>query len=75
MIQITRVLDIKKALRKILLNKIIGLWGSLVALSLLWHRFHPWPGNVCMLEAWPKKKKSNRTAARIEYGRELLSSL
>lgn len=46
MIQITRVLDIKKALRKILLNKIIGLWGFLVALSLLWHRFQPWPGNL-----------------------------
>ena len=24
---------------------------------LLWHRFHPWPGNFHMPWAWPKRKK------------------
>ena len=27
------------------------------ALSLLWCRFDPWPGNFCMPQVWPKKKK------------------
>lgn len=26
------------------------------ALSLLWHWFHPWPGNSHMLPAQPKKQ-------------------
>ena len=26
-----------------------------LALSLLWHGFHPWPGNFCVPQAWPKK--------------------
>ena len=25
---------------------------------LLWLGFSPWPGNFCMLWAWPKKKKA-----------------
>ena len=39
-------------------------WSSLVAqqvkdlaLSLLWCRFDPWPGNFHMPWAWPKKEK------------------
>ena len=28
-----------------------------LALSLLWHRFDPWPGNFPMLRAWPKRNK------------------
>ena len=28
-----------------------------LALSLLWHRFDPWPGNSHVPGAWPKKKK------------------
>ena len=28
---------------------------------LLWCRFDPWPGNLCMLWVWPKKKIKNRT--------------
>ena len=27
-------------------------------LSLLWHRFHPWPGNFHMLRVRPKKKNA-----------------
>ena len=26
--------------------------------SLLWHGFDYWPGDCCMLQEWPKKKKS-----------------
>ena len=43
----------------------VGSWSSLVvqwakdlALSLLWHRFSPWPGNFRMLWAWRKIKIS-----------------
>ena len=25
--------------------------------SLLWRGFDPWPGNIHMLQLWPKKKK------------------
>ena len=27
-----------------------------LVLSLLWHGFDPWPGNLGMLWAWPKRK-------------------
>ena len=26
------------------------------ALSLLGHGLNPWPGNLCLLQVWPKKK-------------------
>ena len=26
-------------------------------LSLLWHRFNPWPGNFCMSQVSQKRKK------------------
>ena len=29
-------------------------------LSLLWLRFHRWPGNLWMLQAWPKQKNIRR---------------
>ena len=38
-------------------------WVKDLVLSLLWlksllrHGFEPWPGNFCMPQAWPKKKK------------------
>ena len=28
--------------------------------ALLWHGFHPWPGNFCRLQAWPKKVVANK---------------
>jgi len=31
------------------------------ALSLLWHRFEPWHGKICILQAWPKKKKKKKS--------------
>ena len=31
-----------------------GLLVKDPALSLLWLGFDPWPGNFCMLQAWPK---------------------
>ena len=35
---------------------------KVLALSLLWLRFDPWPGNLCMLRVWPtKEKKSDYT--------------
>ena len=30
------------------------------ALSLVWLRFDPWPGNVCMPLAQPKNKNKNK---------------
>ena len=35
------------------------------ALSLLWHRFDPWPGNFRMLWAWPKKKKKKKKNHKV----------
>ena len=34
-----------------------GLAVKDLALSLPWHRFDPWPGNFCILQVQPKKKK------------------
>ena len=34
-----------------------GLVGKDSTLSLLWLAFNPWPRNVSMLWAWPKRKK------------------
>ena len=55
-----------------------NLWSSLVAqwakdpvLSLLWlwlllwHGFDPWPGNFCMLQAGPKKKKRTLSCIKV----------
>ena len=25
----------------------------------VWHKFHPWPQDFCMLWVWPKRGKSN----------------
>ena len=40
----------------------LAFLGSLAVknpvLSLLWLMFSPWPGNLCMPWAWPKKKKN-----------------
>ena len=30
------------------------------ALSLLWYRFDPWPGNFCTPSAQPKRKEKKR---------------
>ena len=29
-----------------------------LALPLLWHWFHPWPGTFQMPQTWPKDKKA-----------------
>ena len=30
-------------------------------ITAVWHRFSPWPGNLCMLWVWPKKgNKTNK---------------
>ena len=36
------------------------------ALSLLWLGFDPWPGNFCMLQAQPKKKKKEENSCGSE---------
>ena len=38
-------------------SSLVALWLKGPALSLLWSRFDPWPGNFCMQWVWPKKKK------------------
>ena len=35
---------------------------DLLTSSLLWHESDPWPGNFCMLQAQPKKKKNSFVA-------------
>ena len=35
-----------------------GLVIQDVALSLLWYRFSPWPGNLCMSQTQSKKEKN-----------------
>ena len=58
-IQTLRKIVFKKALR----SSLVGQWVNDLALSLLWLRsllsygFEPWPGNLCMPQAWPKEKK------------------
>ena len=34
-----------------------GLEVKNLVLSWQWRRFHPWPGNFCMLRVWPKINK------------------
>ena len=41
-----------------------GLEVKDLMLSLLWQGFHPWPGNFCVPEAWPKKKLHRREGGR-----------
>ena len=36
-------------------------WVKDPVLSLLWLRFAPWPGNFCMSQVWPPKKKKWRS--------------
>ena len=44
--------------------------------SLLWQRFHPWPGNFCMPQLWPKKREKKvlerdiRIRGRYDYERK-----
>ena len=35
-------------------------WVKDLALSLLWHGFHPWPWNFHMPQEQPKKKKRKK---------------
>ena len=37
-----------------------------VVLSLLWHRFDPWPGNLHMVPLQPKKKKKKKAQRILE---------
>ena len=44
-----------------------GLPAKDPALSLLWCRFHPWPRNFCLLQAWlggGKKKRKGQDRNR-----------
>ena len=43
-----------------------GLMVQDPALALQWGRFDPWPGNFCMLWAWPKKKKKPQQNTSFE---------
>ena len=41
-------------------NSMVAQQVKDLALSLLWLRFDPWPGNIHMLWAQPKKKKRKK---------------
>ena len=43
-----------------------------LALSLLWCGFDPWPGNFCMLRAWPKLKISTLSNRKNNIYSQLL---
>ena len=57
---------------------LVAQWIKDLALSLLWLRFNPWPGNFFMLQARPKKNISgvpiiaqcikNRTSIQEDAG-------
>lgn len=38
-------------------SSLAARWVQDLALSLLWLRFEPWPGNLCGAGVWMKKKK------------------
>ena len=38
-------------------RSLLAQWVENPLLSLLWHRFNPWPRNFCMPWARPKKKR------------------
>ena len=42
-------------------------WLKDLALSLLWHRFDPWPGNFHVLWAWPKKFKHVHESLKVSW--------
>ena len=41
-------------------SSLVAQWVKDLVLLLLQHGFHPWPEYVCMLRAWPKKKKERK---------------
>ena len=46
----------------------VAQWVKDQALSLLWHRFSPWPGYFHMPQSQPKrKKKKKKKAAEFEF--------
>ena len=54
-------------------SSLVTQWGKDLALSLLWAgsllwlRFHPWPGNFRMPGTWPKKKKKKKKKKAYGY--------
>ena len=58
------MVKLKKVWKKCLKEKSLGFPGGLVVkhtvLSLLWHRFDPWPQNFHVLPAGQKKKKKKK---------------
>ena len=38
--------------------------------SLLWCKVNPWPGNLCMLWAWPRTKKKKSELSKHYEGKE-----
>lgn len=36
-------------------SSLVAQWAKDLA-SLLWYRFHPWPGNFHMVWVWPEKR-------------------
>ena len=43
------------------------IWDPALSLlclgSLLWHQFDPWPGNFCMQQMQPKRKRKRKAFA------------
>uniref|UniRef100_A0A8D1NNL7 Eukaryotic translation initiation factor 3 subunit L n=1 Tax=Sus scrofa TaxID=9823 RepID=A0A8D1NNL7_PIG len=46
-------------------SSLVAQWGKRPALSVLWHGFDPWPGNFCVLRAWPRKRKRKVVWVRV----------
>lgn len=45
----------KGSYREELQCSFLAQWAENPALSLPWHGLDPWPGNIHMMQAWPKK--------------------
>ena len=48
-------------------SSLVAQQGKDPVLSLLWHRFSPWPGNFCMVWVQPKKKKKKSNVFGFAY--------
>ena len=48
-------------------SSLVAQWVKDLVLLLLQHGFHPWPEYVCMLRAWPKKKKEGGS---VQFSKE-----
>ena len=52
---LVRMAIIEKSTNKKCWECPVAQWVKYTALSLLWLRSDPWPGNFHMLQVWPKK--------------------